>query len=321
MTANQVVREDLSDALILSDVRNTPFTSRMRKGERLTNMLFSWTLEDMGARRTDPPPENADVNAFETDQQIRLYNRAQRFWRTPRVSVIAEKVNDTAGNFGKYVSQVKKKTEDQKRDIEYVLLSTQDSNDDTGIVGSRTLGIGQAINASAGTDTQTIIPAAYRTPAAQIYSSTLTTFDEEDMIDILVNRYNSLGQTTELVLFAGSALKRRISQMFGKYKADVSGYTVVVRTVAEAIDSRKFQGYGISKYEGDFGSFEIVLVPFISDQKYGYLVNMDTVKMRPLMYADHTRLPYQGGGISGLIDSILGWEFGDPRGHAAIKAT
>ena len=64
-------------------------------------MLFSWPLEALGARQITPPAENADVTTFEGDTEARTYNRAQRFWRQPRVSVISDRVNDTAGDFGK----------------------------------------------------------------------------------------------------------------------------------------------------------------------------------------------------------------------------
>jgi hypothetical protein len=67
MAADQVVHEDLSDELILADVRETPVTSKMRKGEKVKDIIYSWPVETMGQRRTTPPPENADVGAFESD--------------------------------------------------------------------------------------------------------------------------------------------------------------------------------------------------------------------------------------------------------------
>ena len=323
VTATEVVHEDLSDALILADVRNTPVSSRMAKGGKLVSMLFSWPLETLGNRLTTPPAENADVSAFEGDVEARIYNRAQRFWRTPRVSVISDRVNQTAGDFGKISHQVTKKVKDQKRDIEFCLLSTQDSNDDTGIVGSRFLGLGRVINDGTLTfsDNQTVIPTSFRTPTAQIYSGTLAAFTEDNFVAIMKSRYDNLGQTTELLLFVGSSLKNQISTYFGKYTPNKMNFTTVVRTTTEAVSSRKFAGYGIDMYEGDFGSFEIVLSPFIEDQKWGYGVNMDYVRMRPFMYCDVTELPYQGGGESRLVDSILGYEFGDPRGMFKIAAT
>src|SRR5262252_1193481 len=322
-TATEIVHEDLSDALILADIRNTPLSSRMAKSDRLQSMLFSWPVESLGARQTTPPAENADVSAFEGDVEQRIYNRAERFWRTPRVSVISDKVNNTAGDFGKFAHQVKKKTTDQKRDVEFCMLSSQDSNDDTGAVGSRFLGIARVVNDGtlAFGDPQTAIPAAYRTPTAQIYTGALTSFTEDNFVSIMKSRYDNLGQTTELLLFVGSSLKNQISTYFGKYTPNRANFTTVVRTEQEAISSRKFAAYGIDMYEGDYGAFEIVLAPFIEDQKWGYGLNMDYMKMRPLMYCDFSELPYQGGGLSGLIDSILGYEFGDPRGHFKIAAT
>jgi len=320
VTATTVVHEDLSDALILAEVLNTPFTSRMKKGGKLTNMLFSWPVEKLGPRMITPPAENADVTVFEGDVEGRIYNRGQRFWRTPRVSVISDAVNDTAGDFGKYNHQITKQIKNQKADVETVLLSDQDSNDDTGTVGTRTLGLGRIINDGtlAFGDAQTAVPAGYRTPAAQIYTGLLSALGEDTFVAILKARFDSLGQTNDLVMFAGSSLKAHISELFGKYKPDKANYTVIVRTQAEAIDSRRFAGYGPDMYEGDFGNFEIVASKYIKDQMWGYGVNMDYVQMRPSRYCDHTELPYMGGGRSGLIDSILGYEFGDPRGHFKI---
>jgi Family of unknown function (DUF5309) len=323
MSGDQVVHEDLSDELILADVRETPVTSRMRKGEKVKDILYSWPLENMGIRHTTPPPENADVGAFETDKEYRLYNRIQEFWRTPRVSKIAEKVTDSAGRWGKYNHQLTKKTKEQKRDIETVILSAQMAAEDDGHIGSRMMGFFAAINDGAlpFTDPQTAIPAGFRTPTTQIYTGALTALTEAAFVDMLKSRFDSLGQTTELVLFAGSSLKRTISETFGRYMPDKPGFSVIVRTQTQAIDSRKYAAYGIDLYEGDFGTFEIVLVSFIPDAKWGIGLNMEYIQMRPLMFCEHDYLPYQGGGISGLIDSILGYEFGDPRGAFAIRAT
>jgi len=171
------------------------------------------------------------------------------------------------------------------------------------------------------TDNQTIIPTTYRTPTAQIFSDVLTNFTEDSFVAIMKSRFDNLGQTTELLLFVGSSLKNQISTYFGKYTPNRTSFTTVIKTEQEAISSRRFAGYGIDLYEGDYGSFEIVLTPFMESQKYGLGVNMDYLVMRPLMYCDVSPLPYMGGGMSGLVDSILGYEFGDPRGHFKIAAT
>lgn len=330
------VREDLSDAIILADVRNTPLLSRMKKGEKLKNMLFSWQVDKYGNRRAGGVPDNKDVDAFEDDRRTRLYGRGERFWRTPRVGVIAEKVNEVAGVSSEYNRQVTKKTKEQARDIEAELVSDQESQDDDGVNGAKFRGAGRfvndAVSVGAGgaaltfTDTPTAIPTDYRTPTNQIYVGSLAAFDETQALAMMQARYDAQGGSPELSMFAGSALKSQISVNFGKYVPNKSNYTVAVRTIAAAIDAKKFYGYGIDIYEGDFGTFDITLEPFmcttsspfVAAPRKGYLLAMDQVELRPFMYCDHTELPYLGGGISGLIDSILGPVWGNPLAHSKV---
>lgn len=323
LSSDQVVREDLSDALILINRRKTPVTSRMPKGERLKAMMFSWPAEKSPARRKGGIPENKDVDAFETANRQRLYGRAERWWRTPRVSVIAEKVNDHAGVSGsEYRHQVTQKTGAQKADIEAEILSDQDSAEDNGITGDLVRGLGRVINDGTltFTDTPTAIPLAYRTPAAQIYSDVIANFTEAKLSDMLQAMWDLSGAAGEITLVVASALKRKISDEFGKYVPNKSGYTVVtVRSGTQLTDgNKKLLATGIDVFEGDFGIVDITLDPYMPSNYRGYGLDWSQLGMRPMMYCDHTELPYQGGGISGLIDSILGYEYGDPRAYIKI---
>ncbi len=117
-SGSQVHREDLSNALIVLDVKATPVTSRMKKGDMPEDDIVAWPVEKMGDRRSGGIPENKDVDAFEGDAQKKLYNRSERFWRTPRVTVKQEKQNKNTVS-AKYAKQVTKKTKEQKRDIEW----------------------------------------------------------------------------------------------------------------------------------------------------------------------------------------------------------
>lgn len=326
-SATQIVREDLSDALIMSDVKNTPVTSRMKKGERLKAMLFSWTVEKLGQRRKGGQPENKDVDAYEGDEQRRIYNRAERWWRTPRVTVVAEKVNDVAGNAQTYTKLLTKKTKDQKRDIETEILSDQDSSEDVGVPqasghhgGDVTKGLGRVIddNTLGTSDTATAIPSGFRTPTAQIYRDTLANLTEAAVRDMLQARWALLGATSEFVLYVASALKSHISDNFGRYVPNKSGYTALTVRTAALLSGTKLMIQGVDVYEGDFGTFQIELASYMPTTTRGYGLDFDQLAMRPLMYCDHTELPYQGGGRSGLVDSILGYEFGDPRAYFKI---
>ena len=323
-TADNIIREDLSRALILIDMKNTPFFSRLKKGDKLKALEFSHGVEHMGARRTDPIPENKDVDGFEGDDQKKLWQRAQKFWRTPRVSTEMERIVDNVDETkGRYKKQVTKKTKEQKRDIETVLLSDQDAKEDSGVLGYATMGMGRIINDGtlAFGDSLTAIPADYRTPAAQIYTGTLTDFDEDDLKAILKSIADNTGQINEFTLFAGSTLKQFISDTFGNYRPNKEGYTVVVRTQTQAVDKRKFMAAVVDIYEGEFGIFDVEWTPYLPSPKRGYLVDMDDKALRPGFYLEHEELPYQGGGRSGLIESILGMDYGDPRSDGKIACS
>jgi len=69
-TADQVVREDLSNLFINLDERETPFLTKLKRGEDLANVkLFSWALEKYDGRMIVGIPENKDADEFETGWQ------------------------------------------------------------------------------------------------------------------------------------------------------------------------------------------------------------------------------------------------------------
>ncbi len=356
-SANQIVREDLSDAYLQSDVRKTPVTSRVKKGEKLrTFALYSWAIEKLDGRRVTGIPEGLDVPGFESDQQYQLFNRGQKFWRTPMVTTEANEVNVAPADFGKYVKQVNKKIQEQQRDVEQRYLDDQVSSTDTGGVGAQFYGMGAVVNdgTSVGSsqaaitfdDTVTSIPTAFRTPTAQIYVGNLSTggaftasgwtpvFLEETLLTMLQSRYDNLGATNELTLYADSILKRYMSRMFGKYKQNVQGYTVNVRTEQEAIDAKKYALYGADVYQTDFGNLMVELIQWApklsiatitgdvvgsTPSGRGYIFNMDQLSLRPSgKWMTHRQLEDRGAGPRGLIESMLGHEYGDPRTHCKI---
>jgi Family of unknown function (DUF5309) len=311
-TADQVAHEDLSDVLILADVRMTPVTSRMKKGAKLKAMRFDWPVEKMGNRRTTPIPEGKDVDAFEGGNRTRLSNRCQKFWRTPRVTTEAEEVTDAAGVAKEYNHQLTKYIKEEKRDIEVRILGDQDSQEDTGIAGYGFKGLGSVISTSAGTDTATLIPAGYRTPSAQIYTGLLADFDETSLNTMMQSRRSISGASSEFTLFVALRLKTQFAN-FGRYVPNKDGATVVVRTERAAIDKRKLAVSGIDIFEGDFGTADIEIADWMPTDARGYGLDMDMLKLRPLQMCNHYPLPFQGGGQSGLVQSILSYEYGDPR--------
>lgn len=345
-TTDQIVREDLSDAFLNMDERMTTLLSRLKRGDQLKGPLYSWEIEKYDGRRTQGVPENKDADSFESNKQFRLWNRYMKFWRTPHVTMESNTINVAPADFGKYTKEVANKTKEQQRDVETRLLTDDISRDDDGIIGREFYGLGRVVNdgvsvGSAGTalpfsDPQTVIPPEFRTPTAQIYVGALTNltvatgditivFDEEKLISMLASRFDNLGQTTELSCFCDSVLKRHFSRFFGKYQANVKGGTAIIRTETEAIAAKKWAGYGVDLLETDFGPVDINLVSFMPKRPdgslsgRGYFLDMSALKIRPSgLFMTHTELADGGAGPRGLIQSILGYEYGDPRCHCKV---
>ncbi len=347
-TGDQVVREDLSNLYINLDVQKTVFLTRLKRGEQLGNVqLFSWAVEKYDGRLTTGIPEGADVDTFETDKQTKLSGRSQKFWRRPHVTVESNEVNVAPADFGKYRKQVVKKTTEQKRDIEQTLFSDKDSRDDDGINGREFMGLGRFINdgvsvGSAGAaltwgDSQTSILATapdYITPTAQIYVGNLYALDvagnltfvftEEDLLNMLQSRFDILGATNELSGFVDFLLKRHLSRIT-KYQKNVEGFTPTSRTMQESIAAKNYLVFGADLLETDFGPIDINLVSWMprtsggAASGRGYFIDMEFMYMRPSgLWLTHRELEDKGGGPRGLIQSILGPQYGDPRGHLKI---
>lgn len=339
-SADQIVREDLSNLFINIDKRTTPYTSRLKRGEDIQNVkFFSWAVETYDGRMTEGIPENKDVDAFETDKQQQLYGRSQKFWRRPHVSVEANTVNAAPADFGKYNTQVVKKTQEQKRDIETRLLADTDSRDDDGITGREFMGLGRFVNdaVSVGvagaaltfTDSQTAVPIAYRTPTAQIYVGNLTTggvltFTQETFNTMLQSRFDSFGMAPEFSGFVDALLKRHFTKI-EKYQANMTGFTVIQQRYNTNLDAQNYVDYGSDIYETDYGKIDLNLVSWAPRTAAnalsgrGYFLDMTNMYLRASgLYLTHQPQEDKGAGPRGLIQSILGPQYGDPRTHLKI---
>lgn len=348
-SADEIVREDISNIYMNLDVRKTPFLMRMRKGENLTNVkLFSWGTEKYEDGRDNVlqsgVPENKDVDTFETDKQDQLYGRSQKFWRTPHVTVESNEINNVVADFGKYNKQVVKKTVEQKRNIEKRLFSDADSRDDDGVTGREFMGAGRFINdtvsvGSSGaaltfTDAQTAVPTAYLTPTAQIYVGNLDAldassnrtliFDEDALNTMLQSRFDLLGETSELSGYVDAVLKRHLTRL-ERYQKNMVNFTPVGRTPMEAIAAKNYLMFGADLLETDFGPIDINLVSWMPRTSTGalsgrgYFFDMEFIAMRPSgLYLTHRQLEDKGAGPRGLIQSILGPRWGRPDAHLKV---
>jgi uncharacterized protein DUF5309 len=344
-TADQVVREDLSNLFINLDRRETPFLGRLKEGDNLNNVsLFSWAVEKYDGRFIVGIPENKDVDFYETDKQDRIYGRSQKFWRRPHVTVEANTINRAPADFGKYNKQVIKKVQEQRRDIEQRYLSDLDSRDDDGVTGREVMGAGRFINdtVSVGVsgaaltfgDAQTAVPTGYLTPTAQIYVGALyvttsgvvsdLTFNEETLNGMMQNRWDSLGLSSKFSAFVDAALKRHFGRVF-RYAKNMTSYTPVSRMPLPAIQDGREVATGVDMIETDFGPIDINMITWLPRTAAGalsgrgYFFDMEFVYNRPSgLNLTHSQLEDKGAGPRGLIQSIMGPQWGDPRAHMKI---
>lgn len=328
-TGDQVRKEDLDPGLlVLADMRNQTLVPRLRKGKKIMNSPFGWGVRKRGERRTAPVPEGMDVYGFESGTGKKLYNRKMKIWRNPMITTEAEEMTAAVGDaLNDYESEKADKIIEQGRDLETVLLSDRDAQEDTGVKdqGEGTMGLGRIINdgvsvGAAGValtfgDQQTAIPQDYRTPASSIYVGALASFSEATLNDLLRNRFDQLGGSPELSLFLGSLLKAKIAD-FGRYQADKNGYTAIIRiTDKKSTTLTK----GIDVFEGDNGTIDVN--PTCSWMPYtsrGYILAMEDVFLRTVLWLRHQMLEDKGAGRRGLIQTIFGLQYGSPLKHAKI---
>lgn len=334
-------RQDISDLVYLADVKTTPGLSMIKKGKKLSNMLYDFKVKSMGGRKRGGVPDGKDVSAFDAQSPKRvLQARGEVFRRAPMVGFIAQLVSLAGGVAGE-PNEMEEAVADQiiehKRDIEKELWSNQDSRPDDGVNGSQFRGLGRWIYDGASTLTvdsaggdlspttgyaELPVPADVRTPGSQIYTGSIATMTEDQFGAIIQAKFENTGASSELAGFVTPVIKNRIG-FFSRYQANVNGYTPVVQVTKGKVDGTTLIGAAVDIYKSDWGTFTLhpVLVDFMPTAYTGFFLDMDQPKLRTLQMEARTELPNLGGGPREMIQSILSPLPGDPRAHAKIDGT
>lgn len=329
LQTNQVgAREDLSDIIAVVDAKSMPFTSKLRKGTKPTNMLYSFQFDRYDAPKAGGVPDGKDVTAFENKAANRYQAsaRAEVFRRSPMVGFIAENVQQVAGvSEGEMARAKRKASMEIKRDMEVTLLSAQESAADDGINGSKQRGFQKWIQATAQTELP-ITDANFLTPSGSIYSGAIADFSEDSLRTLLQTRYEQTGMAKELVLFAGTSVKNAITD-FGRYQPNKASNTVVRQF--EGTMKEKAFSMAIDIYEGDYGTVEVIPDLWVgattggnaANQKHAALVDMEFAEIRTHTAPYYRDLPDLGGGPRGIIEAIVSLCITNPLAHGKIAAS
>ena len=129
-------REDIADEFTIVDMKACPITTAIRKGPSPDNMLFEYPLDKYESPALGGRADGTDVTSGELtnglENATKAAARAQWFHKAVGVGKIANTVPNIAGvGKGKAFSYaIKKKLVELKRNIEYTILSTQESGAD-----------------------------------------------------------------------------------------------------------------------------------------------------------------------------------------------
>lgn len=320
-------REDLADKIYNIDAKKTPLLSMIPKGNQPTNTTARWQVDKYDDPNTDGVVDGADADTTEdaSEYRVELEGRVQKLWRLPMVSDMAENVSDVAGIGQKrlYAQAIVKKTAELKRDVECVLGSDQESQDDNGSLPYKTRGLGKWIQATA--QTHEPVDSNYLTPSASIDTTALASLTPDVVNGVMESQYGVVGEEMRYALVCGTKLKTRFTKMVG-YQPTVASYTAILQTQR---GGEKAWVDNIETFTGDFGTYELILSNFLGfnnttkavDKRRGYALDPKMLQLRFNRQWRHKPLQDNGGGPRGLIDVILMLCVMNPKGLAKFAAT
>jgi hypothetical protein len=307
-------REDLSNELTLLAPEETPLLSLCSKG-KASGTFSEWTADVLSAPSTAGISEGTDVTAFDDKfaSRARLGNYTQIFRRDYIVSNLQQAVSSVGPA---NVAQAEAKSmRELKRDVEAAICSDNDRSVENGAGTPYALrGLGDWLDSAGPSD----VPAAYRTPTASILGAqpSDTTFN-----DIIASIYTVNGESNNLTLIAGVALRKVISN-FQRSSGQATSPAEAVYRITQDASTKKIT-HAVTLYESDFGMVNVINAnpSCLPNQNRGYVVNPKYLGFNTLIPMGSTRLENQGGGERGFVDMVGTLVCKHPGAHGKIAYT
>ena len=302
-------REDLSNELTLLAPEETPLLSLCAKG-KASGTFSEWTADVLSAPSTAGISEGTDVTAFDDKfaSRARLGNYTQIFRRDYIVSNLQQAVSSVGPA---NVAQAEAKSmRELKRDVEAAICSDNDRSVENGAGTPYALrGLGDWLDSAGPSD----VPVAYRTPSAsiQLSSPNETTFN-----DIIASIYTVNGESNNLTLIAGVALRKVISNFT---RSSAAATSEAVYTVNQDATAKKVT-HAVTLYDSDFGLVNIITgnPACMPNQNRGYVVNPKYIGFDTYIPMGSTRLENQGAGERGYVDMVGTLVCKHPGAHGKI---
>lgn len=328
---NQVgKRQDLSSYITNVERTATPLFSLLPKDE-VHKTTFETQVDDYG-ETTDISgvPSTADATSFINEVENRgiIENSVQKMWENPQVDDFSENVSENPAVSSEYTNAVNKAVVRLKFRMEKKWMSRTEAKKQgtSGATTYETCSIGGFINSSAPTGTQ-VVPSRFRTPSANIYTSTVAAVVETTIQNIMQECYETThGQGVFTCIF-GSELKKRVST-FQIYQPDVASNTVVRHINSQA---NKTIETCVDIIKGDFGVATIMPSTRVNHFDSSGTATSSTIRRGSGLILDlkmwglafkrrpgHKRLQDSGGGPRGIVDTIFGLRCKNPKAQGAL---
>lgn len=268
-------REDLEDMIWDISPTETPFASSVSKGKAKAK-FHEWQTDALDAAGDNAQVEGDDATTNAATPTVRLRNYCQILAKVARVSGTQEAV-DKAGRASEMAYQVKKRMEELKRDLEYMLVRNNASSGGSASVQARSAGLESWIvtnRTSVGTGTAQTTPGySGGTVAAPTDSTVAGTLTESALKAVIQACWTAGGDPK--VLMVGPATKSKVSTAF-------SGIATRFRDVPSGKQAQIISG--VDLYVSDFGEHKLVPNRFMRDRNI-LVLDMDywqLAQLRPL---------------------------------------
>lgn len=253
-------QEDWANILTNVQMVDTPFVDWLPQGAKPVNVLRSYNAE-----KYDDPAENAHVDGkpitgFKSagDGRGRLKSLVQYFTKTSSVTRLHQDVSDIAGVPDELAHDIVKRTKELSLDMEAAFLEDDDCQEDNGVRGNKTRGVGSWVSNSA----QSLypVPSAFRPPSTSISTTASASLTENTVLDIL----ESIGRTTKSKEPVSAFVGQKMKRAFNNIPFFTTGSTLVggSPTAASGIQynrNGKTVDRLFERYNSDFGPVDVTM--------------------------------------------------------------
>lgn len=315
-------REQIDNIMSIVDAKKCPFYTEVRKKGPVDNTYAEFPADAYDTPTAASIPDGHEVEAadYENPAENRglIGCRAHNWRRVMAIGNLASGLSDVAGvGKGKEIMVGKmKKLRELKRDIEYTCLNTQDSAADDGTDGTTTRGLGEWIKSTA--QAADPVPAAFRTPAASIFSGTTDSVRETTIQDILQSAWEQTGGGVDWRGYCGSLIKRQFTEWLNDMTPGAS--ELPLRRFTQDAKSNSIE-MSIDIFKGDFGRVVLIPDPFMPNQRTAYFLDMNVVELRPHQLPADRELAYTGGAQKREFTACLMLVVRNPLGLAKLATT